>query len=141
MTQDPLESLLRLRRLAADEARRYLANCLRNEDAAAHAIAEIDAAIERETDVATNLATSDTEVEAFAAWLRCIRPRQYAAHVAEDRAETETAHARGVLAAARAAVQAAEEMLAEHQAARHVAEDHRAQLEIDEVAQRSGRSG
>ncbi len=121
MTRDPLESLLRLRRLTADEARRDLAECLRNEDAATQAIAAIDAAIERETDAATSLAAGDAEVEAFAAWLRRIRPRQHAAHAAEDQAEAATACARIVLSAARAAVQAAEDMLDEHKAALRVA--------------------
>jgi hypothetical protein len=105
MKRDPLESLVRLRRLAADEARRGLADCLRDEEAAAHAVAAIEADIERETEAAANLATSDAEVEAFAAWLRRIRPIQYAAHVAVDRTEAETVRARAVLAAARSAVE------------------------------------
>jgi hypothetical protein len=43
-----------------------------------------------------------------------------------------------VLAAARAAVKAAEDMLAEHEAARRAQAEHRQQHELDEVAQRSG---
>jgi flagellar export protein FliJ len=138
MTRDPLESLLRLRRLTADEARRDLADCLRKEDVAAQAITAIEAAIERETEVATNLAAGDAEVEAFAAWLRRSRPRQHAARVAKEQAESETARTRIVLAAARAAVKAAEDMLAEHEAARRAQAEHRQQHELDEVAQRSG---
>ena len=80
MTHDPLEPLLRLRRMAADEARRGLAERLRIESEAAAAVAAIEAAIERETDVATDLASGDAEVEAFAAWLQRIRPKQRAAH-------------------------------------------------------------
>ena len=70
MTRDPLEALLRLRRVAADEARRGLAESLRVEGEAAAAVAAIAAAIERETEVATSLAVGDAEVEAFAAWFR-----------------------------------------------------------------------
>ena len=77
MTHDPLESLLRLRRLAVDEARRGLADCLRVESLAAHAVAAIESAIDHETDVATDLASGDAVVEAFAAWLRRIRPKQH----------------------------------------------------------------
>jgi hypothetical protein len=66
MTRNPLEALLRLRRVAADEARRGLAECLRVEGEAAAAVAAIAAAIERETEVATSLAAGDAEVEAFA---------------------------------------------------------------------------
>jgi flagellar export protein FliJ len=133
MTRDPLEALLRLRRLAADEARSALADCLRNEDAAVQAIAAIVAAIERETDAASSLATGDAEVEAFATWLRRMRPRQHAAHLAEDQAEAETARARIILATARTAVQAAEDMLEEHAAARRANAERRAQYDLDEV--------
>jgi flagellar export protein FliJ len=135
---DPLDALLRLRRLTADEARRSLADCLRNEDDANHAVATIEAEIEREMEVASSLSTGDAEVEAFAAWLRRMRPRQHVAHRAEQQAEAETACARSVLAAARAAVQAAEEMIARHTAARRAAELGHEQQEIDEAAQRCG---
>ena len=49
MSRDPLEALLRLRRMAANEARRGLAECLRAEGEAAAAVATIEAAIDRET--------------------------------------------------------------------------------------------
>jgi flagellar export protein FliJ len=138
MTRDPLETLLRLRRLAVDQARRGLADCLCVESEAAQAVAEIEAAIGHETDVATNLASDDADVEAFAAWLRRIRPKQHAAHAAEAQAEVATAQGRAVLAAARAAVRAAEQMLEEYEAAAREGAEHKAQREIDEVAQRRG---
>ena len=133
MTHDPLEALLRLRRVAVDEARRGLAECLRIESEAAAAVAAIEAAIERETEVATSLAAGDAEVEAFAAWLRRIRPKQRAAHAAEDEAEAATVRARALLGAARAAVRAVEEMLEKHAAA--------AQAEAERKAQARDRRG
>jgi flagellar export protein FliJ len=136
MIHDPLETLLRLRCLAVDQARRGLADCLRVESQAAQAVAAIEAAIMHETDVATNLASGDAEVEAFAAWLRRIRPEQLAAHAAEAQAEAATAQARAILAAARAAVRAAEAMLEQHAAARLKEAEHKAQREIDEAALR-----
>jgi flagellar export protein FliJ len=136
---DPLESLLRLRRLAVDEARRGLADCLRVESQAAQSVAAIEAAIAHETDVATDLASGDAEVEAFAAWLRRIRPKQLAAHAAEAEAAAATTQGRAVLAAARAAVRAVEEMLEQHAAARLEEAEHQAQREIDEAAQRRGK--
>jgi flagellar export protein FliJ len=138
MTPDPLESLLRLRRLAVDEARRGLADCLRIESQAAQSVAAIEVAIEHETEVATNLASDDAEVEVFAAWLRRIRPKQHAAHAAEAQAEASTAQGRAVLAAARAAVRAVEEMLEKHTADRMKEAERKAQREIDEAAQRRG---
>jgi flagellar export protein FliJ len=140
MTRDPLESLMRLRRLAVDQARRGLADCLRIEEETMHAVAIIEAAIERETEAASDLAADDADVEAFAAWLRRIRPKQHAAHLAEDEAEAETAQARVVLAAARTAVEAAEEMLAKHDAARQAEAERQEQHALDEVAQRTGGS-
>jgi len=94
MTRDPLTALLRLRRLTADQARRALADCLRVESLAAQSVASVDAAIEHETAAATSLASSDAEVEAFAAWLRHIRPKQHAAQAAAEQAEAETVRAR-----------------------------------------------
>jgi flagellar export protein FliJ len=138
MTRDPLESLLRLRRLTVDQARRGLAECLRAESEAAQSVASIEASIARETDVATNLASDDVQVEAYAAWLRRIRPKQQAAHAAQAQAEAATSGGRAVLAAARAAVRAAEKMLEEHAAVRLDEAEHKAQLEIDEAAQRRG---
>jgi flagellar export protein FliJ len=137
MTHDPLETLLRLRRMAVDEARRGLAECLRVESEAAAAIAAIETAIERETEAATSLAAGDGEVEAFAAWLRRIRPKQRAAEAAGPEAEAATARARALLAAARIAVRAAEEMLERQAVAARAEAEHKAQGEIDEVAQRS----
>ena len=141
MTQDPLESLLRLRRLAVDEARRGLADCLRAECQAAEALAALEAAIERETDVAADLSAGDAEVEAFAAWLRRMRPKQQAAHAAEAQAEAATAQGRAILAAARAAVSAVEDMLAEHTAERKAEAQRQAQREIDEAVQRRSGTG
>jgi DNA-binding IclR family transcriptional regulator len=136
MTRDPLESLLRLRRLTVDQARRGLAECLRAESEATQSVASIEASIARETDVATNLASDDVQVEAYAAWLRRIRPKQQAAHAAQAQAEAATSGGRAVLAAA--PVRAAEKMLEEHAAVRLDEAEHKAQLEIDEAAQRRG---
>ena len=111
MTRDPLVALVRLRHLAVDQARHGLADCLRVEGQAAQSVAGVEVAIEIETDVATSLASGDAEVEASAAWLRHIRPKEHAAHVAEAEAKRRTFEARAVLAAARAAVRAAEAML------------------------------
>src|SRR3954447_18779578 len=121
MTRDPLEALLRLRRVTADQARRDVAECLRIESEAAAAVAAIKASIERETEVATSLAAGDAEVEAFGAWLRRVRPKQCAALAAEDEAATATLRARTLLGAARAAVRTVEEMLEKRAAAAHAA--------------------
>ena len=134
MPRDPLDILVRLRRLAVDQARKALADCLRTEAAAEASVARIAAAIERETDAAESLSATDADVEAFAAWLRRIRPEQHAAQEAQEQAETETLRMRAVVASARAAVQAAEDLVERHQAARRADELRSVQHEIDEVA-------
>jgi flagellar export protein FliJ len=140
MTRDPLEALLRLRRMTVDEARRDVAECLRIESEAVAAVAAIKASIAHETAAATSLAAGDAEVEAFGAWFRRIRPTQLAVLAAKDEAETAMVRARGVLGAARAAVRAAEKMLEMHAAAARAATEHRAQIEIDEAALQSERT-
>ena len=139
MTRDPLQTLVRLRRAAVDEARRGLAECLCEEGEAASAVSAIESAIARETEAAGNLAAGDVEVEAFGAWLRRIRPERQAALAAAEAATEAVVQARVVLAAARAAMQAAEEVLAEHAAPARAAAGRRDQAEIDEAAQRCGR--
>lgn len=139
--RDPLTSLLRLRRTAVDAARQDLAACLSAEEVAARTVAELKAAIAREMDAASSLATDDAEVEAFAAWLRQVRPQQAEACGAHDRARAETVRSRAALAAARAAERAAEIMLDKRAAEQRAEAAKRAQREIDEVAQRRPRQG
>jgi flagellar export protein FliJ len=137
MKQNPLESLLRLRQMAADQARRDLAECLRAESEAVAAIAAIEATIAREMEAASSLAAGDADVEAFAAWLRTMRPKQQAAHGAQTAAEVAVLEARAVLGAARAAVRAAEAVLEKQTAAAQAEELRKAQDQIDEVAGRT----
>jgi flagellar export protein FliJ len=136
MTRDPLEALLRLRRLTANQARRELADCLRAETEAERAVTAIETEIERETVVATSLAAGDAEVEAYATWLRRIRPVQRAAKAAEATTLAETTEARTVLAMARAAERAVEDLMTQHADSERLEAERRAQREIDEVAQR-----
>jgi flagellar export protein FliJ len=137
MKSDPLAGLLRLRRLTADQARRELADCLQAEGQAEQALAAIDAEIAHETEVATSLAAGDVEVEAYAAWLRRMRPREVAARAAEAATIADTTEARAVLAMARAAVRAVEELLTQRDTEERMVAERHAQREIDEVAQRS----
>ena len=139
MKSDPLASRLRLRRLTADQARRELADCLRAESEAKQAITAIDAEIARETEIATSLAGGDAEVEAYAAWLRRIRPTQQAARVAEATTVAQTTEARAVLAIARAAVRAVEELRTQREVEERMAAERQDQRDIDEVAQRTER--
>jgi flagellar export protein FliJ len=136
MKQDPLEALLRLRQVAVDQSRRDLADCLRAEAEAEAAVQVIDASIEHEAEVVSDLGAGDAEVEAFAAWLRRMRPRQREAKRAVEQAEADTLAARAALAMALAAVRVVEDVQMHQADAARAEAERAAQREIDEMARR-----
>lgn len=135
MNREPLLAVVRLRRMALDDASREFAESLRREAEAQQAAAAVEAAIVREADAATSLAADDATVEAFGIWLKRARQDLRVAQAARDDAEIETTRVRAVLQAARAAVKAAEQMLAEKQAAQQATLARRQQAELDETGQ------
>ena len=136
MPRDPLDAMLRLRRLALEEAMRELADRLAAEDEAAQAVARIEDSIAAEQDTASRLEGGDLAVEAFGRWLRGASPERAAARNARDRAEAETARARAILGAARAGLAAAEAEAARRAEAARAAILGREQAIIDESAGR-----
>jgi hypothetical protein len=126
MSNDPLDVLLRMRRLAVDQARQALADCVGAETVAGDRCAAIAAAIARELTDASKVTADDRAVEDFAVWLRQTLPDQTAAEAALLAAETRTEEARLVLAASRAGVRAIETML-ERKAALRIQEAARAE--------------
>jgi flagellar export protein FliJ len=141
MKRDPLEALLRLRQVAVDQSRRDLADCLGVEAEAESAVQVINASIEHETEVVSDLGAGDAEVEAFAAWLRRMRPQQREANRAVEQAEAETTAARAALAMAQAAVRVVEEIRAHQADAARAEAERAAQREIDEMARRCELTG
>lgn len=136
MASDPLDMLLRLRRLTVDQARQALADCLGAETIAADRCDEIAGAIVREMDVASAITADDRAVEDFANWLRQVLPNQAAAEAALLTAETQTKEARMVLAATRAGVRAVENMVERKEAERRLQAGRTEQLVLDEAAAR-----
>ncbi len=139
MKREPLAAVVRLRWAAQEDAARELADCLRVEAEAQQAVSAIRAAIERETEAASNLDADDAVVEAFGIWLKRARKDLRDAEAARERAETDTTRSRAVLAAARAAVKAAEEMLETKAAIQRTEAGRREQQVLDEVGQRQRR--
>ncbi|HEY6431690.1 MAG TPA: flagellar FliJ family protein [Acetobacteraceae bacterium] len=139
MSRDPLLAVVRLRRMALDDASREFAECLRREAEAEQAASAVEAAIVREADAATSLTADDAVVEAFGKWLKRARNDLRAAQTAQENAEIETTRVRAVLQAARAAVKAAEQMLAEKQASERATLARREQADLDETGLRSRR--
>ncbi|HTW71243.1 MAG TPA: flagellar FliJ family protein [Acetobacteraceae bacterium] len=136
MKRDPLAAVLRLRRLAMEDATRDFADCLRSEAETRQAVAAVEAAIERETTLASSLEGGDAVVEAFGAWLKRARKDLHAAQSRHEQSESETARARAALAVARAAVKAAEHLMAEQEAAAALEASRREQRELDEIGRK-----
>lgn len=139
MARDTLHTLLRVRRLAVDEARRALAESIRQEQAAERALADATAAIAKETAAATALSAGDAEVEAFAAWLPQGRAAERRAEERVATAGLASAEARTAVALARAAVRATEALIAQREEALLSARQHAEQHALDEVALRPPR--
>jgi flagellar export protein FliJ len=134
MPRDPLRAVLRLRRLALDEARRELGHCLAAEAVAIADRKAAEAAIQTEEQAAAALDADDGAVEAFAAWLPRGRQAIAQAEAGVIRAETATAQARARLTAARAAAEAAEQMMDARFSADHDAQARRDQAALDDAA-------
>ncbi|MGH7041750.1 MAG: flagellar FliJ family protein [Acetobacteraceae bacterium] len=134
MARDPLAPVLRLRRMARDAALGNLAAALRQEAAAAQAVAVLETTIARETETAASLTGDDSVVEAFGVWLRHARRDLDRAAAVRDAAGEEVVLGRAVLGAARAAVRAAEELLARRDAEQREAETRAEQRALDEIA-------
>lgn len=139
MPRDALDALLRLRRLAREDALRDLAVCMAADAAANAAVARIDAAIVAEEAAASRLDAEDIAVEAFGRWLRRVREERDAASTTRDRAEAGTTRARAVLGAARAALVVVEAELARRAEETRLAVLRGEQAAIDEHAGRRPR--
>ncbi len=139
MARDPLPVLLRLRRLAVDEARRDVAACLNAEAAAARARSGAETAIAREIAAAALPAGNDPARRAFAAWLPAALLRRDGARAESGQAEARTRQAQAVLASAETALRAVEDRLALHDVERRAGEARTEQQHLDEVAGRRAR--
>lgn len=137
-----LETLLRLRRLAVDDARMALAGCIRDEVTADAALAAADKALERETAAAARMTEQDPKeqnpreqagvAEAFAHWLRHARDRRAALQRQHDLAATRTHEVRAVLSAGRLAVEAVETLIAQQASLRALDDARRDQHALEE---------
>jgi flagellar export protein FliJ len=136
---DTLQTLLRLRRLAVDKARRGLADCLRQETVAEEKMRDLAAEIDRETDAVCRSAGDDRMVENFALWLRRARVEQDAAAGALLTAQTHMLEARAVLTAGREAVEVVESLIAQRDADRNATLLRQEQAILDEAGQGRGR--
>ena len=131
---DALATVMRIRKLAVDEAKRALAEALTLENTARQEAAAAEAQIGLEAEIAADLNTGDGAVEAFAAWLPVGRARAARARAAEEEAAVDVARARAGLSAARAAAEAADNLKERRDAEAAVEANRRSQATLDEIA-------
>ncbi|MGE0415639.1 MAG: flagellar FliJ family protein [Acetobacteraceae bacterium] len=136
MPDDQMRVLLRLRRLAVDEASRQLAECLRVEADAGADVRDLDREVERQRLAASSLEFGDAEVEAFARWLRGARQRREVLVETLNTAEARASEARAVVAAARSAARAVESVIDQRDAEQRMTLARAEQRVVDEVAGR-----
>ena len=117
MARDPLATLIKVRKLACDEAQRRLIESLGLEDRAEQMSHRLERTIAQETLAATDVNGSDAMVEAFAAWLPGARQQLASARqVLLDR-QAETMRSRAELTACRTALETVETLQKERREA------------------------
>ena len=108
MTRDPLVTLIKVRKLACDEAQRKLVEALALEDRAEQMSQRVERTIAQETQAATDVNGSDAMVEAFAAWLPGARQQLASARQLLLDRQAETMRSRAELTACRTALETVE---------------------------------
>lgn len=132
MSRDPLATLIRVRRLACDDAQRQLVSAIAAEARAQELAHTVERAIARETQAASDCGSSDAMVEAFGAWLPGARRQLQDARRALLSTQAEAVRARAELTASRTALESVEALHGQrHQAARLAAE-RKFQRELDD---------
>ena len=134
MARRPLQVLLRLRGIALDQARRALADRLREEAVAAERSAAIAATIAREAALQAGEPVEHRTVETYAAWLGPAQVAQREAEAATRACAAATAEARASLNTARAETRALEAALAHVQEVREAVALRLEQQAVDEAA-------
>ena len=136
MTRDPLQTMLRIRREALDEAQTAVADAHRVEQDAAGRAAAAAAALDQEMKAATDLAAGDDAVETFARWLPIGRRTLTQARDGHGNATAALDRSRAFLALARAGVRSVECLIDQRRAEARLQEDRREQRMMDEVGSR-----
>ena len=131
---DALQTVMRIRKLAVDEAKRALVEALNVEDHARRVADAAEARIGIEGQIAADLETGDGAVEAFAAWWPTGRAIAMRTRTAHEHTLLEVARARAGLTATRAAAEAAESLQERRQAEQALEATRCSQAVMDEIA-------
>lgn len=133
MKRDPLQTMLRVRQSALDEAQKAVADAYRLEQDALLRAEEAAHALEHEMKAASSLTAGDDAVEMFARWLPVGRSALRRAHDEQQQTTTALDRARAVLALARSGVRAVETLMEQRQQERVLEEGRRDQRILDEA--------
>ena len=136
MANDPLATVITIRRRAVDEMRGKLSTSLAAAATAHQEARDAERSIEEETLRAADPSGSDTLVEAFAAWLPGARDRAARACALQDRREADVARCRAELAASRIALESVEALVDLRHAEARAEEARKASIAMDEIASR-----
>lgn len=132
MTRDPLITLIKVRRLASDEAQRQLVNALNEESRAERIVQETERVMAQEMETASDPNSSDAVVEAFGAWLGGARRQlETARRMLLDR-QAETIRVRAELTATRTALESVETLQEQRRQEAQRAQDQRLQRELED---------
>jgi flagellar biosynthesis chaperone FliJ len=134
MARDPLQVLARLRGISLDQARRALADRLREEAAAEARRDGIAATIVREAQMQERQAVESRTVDAYAAWVGRMRDAQHDAQTVVQACTAATGEARTSLSEARAGTRVLEAAMARTRETRRAAAVRREQEALDEAA-------
>ena len=140
MARDPLATLIKVRKLACDEAQRRLVDALTIENRAEQAAHRVERAIAQETEAATSIDGSDEMVEAFAAWLPEARRQLASAQQALLDRQAETVRTRVELTACRTALETVETLQRQRREAAQQAVDKLYERDLDDHKCDAGRS-
>ncbi len=134
---DALDTLARLRRLEADQARRALGEAIAREAQARDRADDARAAQQREATFVGGAAV-DGLAGAYAAWLPAAARAIAAAEAENIRCQADTESAKAALGASKAALEAVDILIAERDRLRRRKLARKTQILLDEMGRRSG---
>ena len=134
MARDPLQILRSVRRRATEQARYALAACLTAEAAVSDKIRSIDHAVLRDREASAAWQDAYRFLEMSALRQEAVRTECRIATADHAAAAARSAEARGVVAAARTAAEAVEQLISERKAAAQIEAAKREQHVLDDIA-------
>jgi len=132
VARDTLATLIKVRRLACDDAQRKLVKALTDEGRAEKIVHEAERTIAQELEIASAPESSDAVVEAFGAWLGGARRQLDGARRILLERRAETVRMRAELTASRTALETVETLHEQRRQAAKRAQERGAQRELDD---------